>query len=100
MRTRKPTKVEKKWLDTICQFGCIVCFNQNFGYSPAAPHHLDGKTKKNCHFKSIPLCAQHHQIGGYGIAVHCGRVAFEKKYGSQSDLLKQITDIVGLVNNI
>ncbi len=90
MRTRTPTVDEKKWLDRICEHGCIVCDNEGHGYSPAGPHHLDGATKKGCHYKSIPLCGAHHQIGGYGVAFHAGRVVWEAKYGTEQQLLNQM----------
>ena len=91
---RKPTKAEKEWMNAICENGCIVCRNAFRVYSPAWPHHLDGKTKVGCHFKTIPLCGAHHQSGGYGTAIHAGRVAWEKKHGTEADLLKQCQEII------
>jgi len=90
MKTRPPTKAENEWLDRICQLGCIVCLNNGFMDSPAAPHHIDGHMKKGCHFKTIPLCGLHHQVGGYGLAFHAGRVIWETKNGSQHELLRQV----------
>jgi len=99
MKSRTATKDEKHWIDIICQFGCVVCFNLGFGYSPAGPHHLDGTTKPGCHFKTIPLCGAHHQTGGRGVAVHCGRVVWESVFGEQQTLLDQITEIVHYIQN-
>lgn len=90
MRSRPPIKAEKEWLDRICQLGCIVCYNNGFIDSPAGPHHLDGTMKKECHFKTIPLCGYHHQTGGYGGAFHAGRVIWETKNGTQYELLRQV----------
>ena len=94
MKGRTPTKAEKKWMNAICEYGCIVCWNE-FGFqSRAVPHHMDGKTKPGAHFKTIPLCGEHHQTGDYGTALHEGRVAWEKKYGTQEQLLKQCQEII------
>lgn len=81
-------------MDAICGNGCIVCRNELGVFSPACPHHMDGKTKPGCHFKTIPLCGAHHQTGGYGVAFHSGRVAWEAEYGTEAELLKQCQEIV------
>ncbi len=94
------TKDEKKRLDLICEFGCIVCFNEMQIYSPALPHHIDGRTKPGSHFKTIPLCPKHHESGGVnGIAFHStGKKIWEEKYGNQCDLLEQVNELIGYDN--
>ena len=95
MRGRTPTKAEKEWLDAICQFGCIVCHNEYQIFSPACPHHMDGKTKEGAHFKTLPLCAAHHQTGGDGVAFHAtGKKTWENRYGTQQELLEQTKKLV------
>jgi len=96
MKGRTPTKAEKEWMNRISELGCIVCRNEFSIYSPACIHHIDGKTKEGTHFKTLPLCPGHHQHGGYGVALHAGRAEWEKKYGTQADLLKQVQ---GLIND-
>jgi len=96
MKGRKPNKAEKEHMTRVADLGCIVCINEFKLDSPAAIHHIDGRTKPDCHFKILPLCGAHHQTGGYGVALHAGRAEWEKKYGTQADLLKQVQ---GLIND-
>lgn len=35
----------------------------------------------------------HHQTGGYGIALHAGRAEWERRYGTQFELLEEIARI-------
>ena len=97
MKGRAPTSDEKKWMDFICEYGCIVCRNEYGVFSPASPHHMDGKTKPDAHFLTIPLCFNHHQSGRNDeecVARHPYKKAFEIKYGSERTLLKQMQDYV------
>jgi len=50
VKGRTPTKEEKKWMDFICQQGCIVCQNEIGVFSPCEPHHMEGKTQAGAHF--------------------------------------------------
>lgn len=95
LKGRTPTKAEKDWMDSIVKLGCIVCRLYHHCESPAAVHHIEGKTKHNAHFKTIPLCSLHHQHGGYGIALHAGKKAFSDKYGTEAELLEQVKQLVG-----
>jgi hypothetical protein len=85
------TKEDKEWLEKITQLGCICCINEFNVFTPASPHHIEGRTKEGCHLKTIPLCRQHHQTGGNGIAFHAtGKKKWNEKYSSEYELLKQI----------
>jgi hypothetical protein len=95
MKGRTPTKAEKEWMNRVADLGCIACLNQFSIYSPAAIHHIEGKTKEGAHFLTIGLCGAHHQTGGYGIALHSGRVEWENRHGTQAELLEQVR---GLLN--
>lgn len=90
MKSRAATIEDKKWMSAISELGCIVCKNLGYGFSPSAIHHIDGKTKKGAHLKTIPLCGAHHQTGGYGIALHAGMRNWESLYGTQQELLIQV----------
>lgn len=92
MNGRKPTKDEKAWMVKAANFGCIACFNNGIE-SPACIHHIDGSKKKGCHFLTLPLCFEHH-LGKYGTGFHSGRVKWEKTFGTQWDLLKQLQTIL------
>ena len=72
------------------ELGCIVCWNEMQIYSPAAIHHTDGKTKPEAHFRVLPLCGAHHQTGGYGVALHAGKAEFERRYGTEQELMDQV----------
>jgi hypothetical protein len=86
------TKDEKQHYEKLSQIGCIVCHNLNFGYSAPHIHHIRhgaGIGQKSHWSNAIPLCPMHHQHGGYGVALHAGQRTFEKKYGTESQLLQQ-----------
>jgi hypothetical protein len=86
------TKDEKQHYNKLSLLGCIVCLRCGFGYSAPHIHHIRhgmGMGQRNHWSKAIPLCPMHHQNGGYGIALHAGQKAFEKKYGTELELLQQ-----------
>ena len=76
----------------VAALGCCVCWREWQVMSPAAIHHTDGKTKPGAHFKVLPLCAQHHQHGGYGVALHAGRAEWERRFGTQTELLQWVDE--------
>jgi hypothetical protein len=71
----------------VADLGCCVCRREFGVYSPAAIHHTDGKTKPGAHMLVLPICQNHHQHGGYGVALHAGRVEWERRYGTTAELL-------------
>lgn len=82
----------------IADLGCIVCRNLGYHDSPAEVHHLRdgvGMGQRSTNDEAIPLCPMHHRIGGYGVAFHAGKKAFEEKYGSERDLLEQTHKLIG-----
>ncbi len=90
MKGRKASALEERYMNRITELGCIVCRNNGFNDTPAAIHHISGKTKEGAHFNVLPLCGIHHQTGGYGVAIHQGRVEWEKINGTQQELKKQV----------
>ena len=59
-------------------------------HTPPSIHHLRagvGMGQRSGDDRAIPLCPTHHQFGGYGVAFHAGKKAFEKKYGTEEELL-------------
>jgi len=94
VKGRTPTAAEKRWMSAIAQLPCIVCTNERLGATPPAIHHINGKTKPDAHFQTIPICPIHHQTGGYGVALHAGRAEWEKRYGTQDELLRQVQGII------
>lgn len=72
--------------------GCIVCRNLGYGVTPPSLHHPrvgQGGGQKASDWLVIPLCPQHHQDGGPGVALHAGQTTFERMYGTELDLLAQ-----------
>jgi hypothetical protein len=98
LKGKTPNKKEKKWLDAICQLGCIVCRNEGQLGSPAEPHHIiDGMGSKKNHMRTIPLCPKHHRTGEDNflwVSRHPFKKAFEERYGSEEKLLKQTEGMV------
>lgn len=96
MTKKKLTKEEKKWQDEVRELGCIVCYNLNYGESPAEIHHpreFAGAGMKSREHLVIPLCATHHRIGGIGVAIHAGEKEFERLYGSEAELLNDMLEL-------
>jgi len=101
MKGRTPTTREKEWMAAARETGCIVCSEFLGVDTPAAIHHIDGKTKPDAHYMTIPLCGKHHQekdnhrpkrwISRHGD----GRIAFEDEYGCESELLSLTLAAVG-----
>lgn len=93
---KTPTKAESKHMDKVAALGCIACINSGYGETPAEIHHIGNATmgKRASNYETIPLCHAHHRTGGYGIAVHAGRKAWEGEHGTEQDLLEQVRGIL------
>ena len=93
------TKAERKHMGRVAQLGCIVC--RNYGHeSPAAVHHLVEGHKRLGHMSTIPLCPRHHQItGSFWETIHGNKPRFEKAYGTERELLKQVEDLLSGASN-
>ena len=97
MQGRTPNKKEKQWMDSISNFGCIVCKLFYQCDSPAEIHHIDGKTKPGAHLKTLPLCYKHHREGVNNdmyVSRHPFKKEFEKRYGKQYDLLERLQELI------
>ena len=96
MKGRTPTAAERHHMHAVAALGCCVCRRECEVFSPAAIHHTTGKTSPGAHMRVLPLCGAHHQTGGYGVALHAGKAEFERRYGSQAELLEWVASrIVG-----
>lgn len=100
MKGRPPTQEERRFMDRICQLGCVACRVSGFNSPLVSPHHIDGKTKPGAHFLVLPLCEKHHQIADTHkpkrwISRHGdGRKAFEDAYGKERDLLQMCKEMM------
>lgn len=86
----------KKWFDTLQDIGCIVCLNEGYSNVPSDIHHIHRNSRRVDDFHTIPLCFNHHREGSKNdrwVSRHPWKKEFEKRYGSEWDLFKQIKDI-------
>jgi len=116
-KERSVTKAEKVLHNKMAQLGCIVCRNKGLGLEDMdttninyiSIHHTDGRTKINCHLKSLPLCQWHHdcpmpkaiqKLYPNVFPIHAkgsegGKSAWEKENGTQKELIKQVWELIG-----
>ena len=92
LKGRKPTVSEQRHMTAVAALGCCVCRRELGVHSPAAIHHTEGRTKPGAHMIVLPLCPTHHQTGGRGVALHAGRVEWERLHGTQADLLAWVNE--------
>ena len=100
MAKKRPTVAEKKWMQQGADYGCIACHQDGLNI-PAEIHHIrkhTGMGLRPSHFNILPLCASHHRTGK--ISVHLGKSAFEKKYGTEEQLEKQLRERIETWNAI
>ena len=75
---------EKKWMNFLGAYGCVIC------HRPCEIHHLLSGGRRIGHLDSISLCMEHHR-GGYNtesiVSRHPWKRAFEKRYGTEKQLL-------------
>jgi hypothetical protein len=91
----KTTAAEKRHYGKVAQLGCIVCKNIGYEDSPAEIHHIRANAGAGQKSKDvIPLCHVHHRTGGYGLAFHAGKEAFEQVYGTELELSKQVEGLL------
>lgn len=88
----------KRWFLDLQDLGCIVCLNEGLGYSPPDIHHVHKNGNRRVDdFHTIPLCPNHHRSGHNGddfVSRHPWKKAFERRYGSEWDLLEQVREII------
>jgi hypothetical protein len=94
---QRPVSPEEKALhDRMAALGCIACLIDGRFNDHVSIHHLDGRTKPDCHKEVLALCAQHHQQDDTDqlgrIAVHPNKAQFEGRYGSQYALLAYVME--------
>ena len=54
-------------------------------------HHKTGAGMglKASDYDTFPLCADHHTMGGRGVAIHAGVPVWEEKYGTQEQHIRE-----------
>ena len=97
MGKKSANKDEKAHMTAVAALGCIVCRNLGYPDSPAAIHHTRasaGGGQRSSHYEVLPLCPTHHQTGGYGVAFHAGSECWQRKYGTEVELLEQVRKLL------
>ena len=100
MAKKRLNLAERKWLQQVSDYGCIACHQDGLNV-PAEIHHIrkhTGMGLRPSHFNILPLCASHHRTGK--ISVHLGKKAFEKKFGTEEQLQKQLRERIEQWNAI
>ena len=89
IREKGRAKLERLHKGRVAALGCWVCGLR------ASVHHIrdsaeTGTGLKASDFETIPLCPDHHQNGGYGVAYHAGSEIWEKTFGTQQEMLTAV----------
>lgn len=83
------SKILKDHMNKVAELGCLVCKR------PPQLHHIRPKNtgigRKSSDWCVIPLCLDHH-TGKFSI--HNSKKEFEKKIGTEIELLKKIYKII------
>lgn len=87
------TAAEDRHLAAVAALGCLVCG------AHAEVHHVRsgcGVGQRASHFKVLPLCPGHHREGGFGVAFHAGPREWQRRYGTEDDLLARVADLLAV----
>ena len=93
-KKRPMTPTERAHVRRVKQLGCLICKRA------AEAHHIttgSGMGGRATHFETIPLCFDHHQAQTplpFGEAVHKGTETFERKYGTQLEMLERTRNLL------
>lgn len=89
-------KADRTRYEKISALGCIVSVDGIRCEAPAEIHHIHGggMGKKSANNLTIPCCPIHHRLGGYGVAVHAGKKAWEARFGSEKELLELTNQLI------
>jgi hypothetical protein len=84
---------ERQHIAKVVAQGCIACRILGYQDTPSEVHHIRagmGSGQRNTNYNVLPLCHKHHRTGGHGVAFHAGKKAFEKKFGTELELLERV----------
>ncbi len=88
----RATAEERQYMSDVAELGCVIC------QRPAEIHHIltgVGMGQRASNHDIIPLCPDHHRLGGHGVAIHAGIKTFEANFGCELDLLEQVRNKIG-----
>lgn len=81
---------EKSHMAKVARLGCMIC-GQEAQIHHCGTHMGGGRN----HMRVIPLCVVHHTGGGYLVAIHAGKKAWQEKYGTEEELLAKVEILIG-----
>ena len=81
-KNKSKQKSEKDHLNWVASQGCMICGGV------ACVHHIRILGEPRDHYKTIPLCYNHHQ--GYEGIHFLGKHVFREKYGHELDMLGEL----------
>lgn len=90
-------RLERAWMDSITQIGCIVCLIfEGAPNTPGAVHHLLRGGRRIDHLHTICLCDPgHHQNGHpHKLSRHPYWARFERAFGTEEELLERTRALV------
>lgn len=102
---KAPNKLEREWMDTISQIGCIACKKAD-RMRRAEVHHIVVGNKRMGHMYTIPLCDWHHRgvmpdglsqadcAEALGPSFARDKKAFAQRYGDEMTLLTRVNQLV------
>ena len=78
----------------VADLGCIACRNLGYEDTPAELHHVKKGTmgKKASNYEVIPLCPHHHRTSNE--SYHLNPLWFTEKFGTQQELLEEVTRLI------
>ena len=78
----------------VADLGCIACRKLGYEDTPAELHHVKKGTmgKKASNYEVIPLCPHHHRTSNE--SYHLNPLWFTEKFGSQQELLEEVTRLI------
>ena len=88
---------QKKRMHTLRRIGCIVCRIERGAFTQPEIHHLRdglGTGQRRNHDKTIPLCPNHHRLGGYGVSRHDSLIEWERRHGKETELLDMVNTVL------
>lgn len=95
MSKKNATAKERQHMAKVAALGCIACRKIGYHDTPAEIHHIRtgmGMGQRNSHYKTIPLCAQHHRHGAD--AIHRSKEYFESQFGTEEQLLGEVMELL------
>lgn len=91
------TNAERKHLAAVVKLGCMACRTMGIFTPDVEIHHIrrgQGMGQRASHYEVIGLCAPHHRTGGHGVALHAGQRTWEANFGTESELLEKVRELM------